>query len=75
MMWRLVHEDLSVNPEDSEILSRSSVIFEHDGVTMKLADTVLQENHVLGAKKVLVDTAYRLEDLARQMKSKADKLL
>jgi hypothetical protein len=68
-----MHEDVEVL-ENSEIVSKSSIIFEHDGTKIKLADTVTSHNHVLGSKKVLVDTAYKLEELARQMKKKADSL-
>ena len=73
MHWKLVHEDVSVN-ENSEINSRSCIIFEHNGTEIRLADTNVSENHVFGAKKVLLDTAYQFEKLARQMKSKADKI-
>lgn len=71
MFWRLLHEDVVVD-ENSKISSKSSIVFEHDGVKLKLADTVVPENHVLGSKKVLMDAAYKLEDLARQMKKKAE---
>lgn len=71
MFWRLMHEDVNVT-EGNKILSRSYVIFEHDDTKIKLADTVVPEDHNLGSKKVLVDTAYKLEELARQMKKKAD---
>jgi hypothetical protein len=73
MFWRLMHEDVQVL-ENSQIVSKSSVVFEHDGIKVKLADTATPENHVLGSKKVLVDTAYKLEELARQMKKKAEGL-
>lgn len=73
MFWRLLHENVVVD-ENSKISSKSSVVFEHDGVKIKLADTVALENHVLGSKKVLMDAAYKLEDLARQMKKKAEAL-
>lgn len=71
MFWKLIHEDVTVD-DDSKINSKSSVIFEHDGVKIKLTDTVVSQNHVLGSKKVLMDAAYKLEDLARQMKKKAE---
>ena len=51
-----------------------TIIFEHDGAKIKLADTITPYDHVLGSKKVLMDTAYKLEDLARQMKKKAEAL-
>ncbi len=71
MFWRLIHEDVEVL-ENSEIFSKSSIIFEHGETKVKLADTIVQEKHILGSKKVLMDVAYKLEDLARQMKKKAD---
>ena len=71
MFWRLMHEDVNVT-NDNKIVSRSFVVFEHDNSKVKLADTVVPEDHTLGSKKVLMDTAYKLEDLARQMKKKAE---
>jgi hypothetical protein len=73
MYWQLMHDEVSVT-ELSEVLSRSSIIFEHEGIEIKLADTMIPENHMLGSKKILVDTAYKLEHIARQMKSMADSL-
>lgn len=73
MFWRLMHEDVEVL-NNSEIVSKSSIIFEHDDIKIKLADTIVSENHILGSKKVLIDTAYKLEELARQMKKKADSI-
>jgi hypothetical protein len=73
MFWRLTHEDVEVL-NNSEIVSKSSIMFEHDNVKIKLADTIVSENHILGSKKVLVDAAYKLEELARQMKKKADSI-
>jgi hypothetical protein len=74
MFWRLSHEQVEVEPLTNEAQSRSTVYIELDGVRLKLADTLIPENHVLGSKKVLVDSAYKLQDLARQMLSKADKI-
>lgn len=74
MFWRLMHEQVEVEPSTNEAKSRSYVFLELDGVRMKLADTVSPESHVLGSKKVLVDSAYRLQDIARQLLSKADKI-
>ncbi len=71
MFWRLMHEDVEVL-ENSEVVSKSSVVFEHEGTKIKLADTVVSIDHNLGSKKVLMDAAYKLEDLARQMKKKAE---
>jgi hypothetical protein len=66
-----MHEDVSVD-ENSKINSKSSVVFEHEDIKVKLTDTIVSENHVLGSKKVLMDAAYKLEDMARQMKKKAE---
>jgi hypothetical protein len=71
MFWKLMHEDVSVD-ENSKINSKSSVVFEHEDIKVKLTDTIVSENHVLGSKKVLMDAAYKLEDMARQMKKKAE---
>jgi hypothetical protein len=74
MFWRLMHEQVEVEPFTNEAQSRSYVYLEFDGVKMKLADTVTVESHVLGSKKVLVDSAYKLQDIARQLLTKADKI-
>lgn len=74
MIWRLIHENVSVVPETSEIVSKSSLIFEHDGFEVVLAQTDDTENHILGSKKVLVDTANALKKIAREMENKADRL-
>ena len=73
MKWRLTHQD--VYAEDTrEIKSRSTVLLEFIDATCAITDTVEAENHILGSKKVLMDAAYKLEDLARQMKKKAETL-
>lgn len=74
MHWRLMHEQVEVEPTTNEAHSRSYVYLELDGVKMKLADTLVPESHVLGSKKVLVDSAYKLQDIARQLLSKAEKI-
>lgn len=73
MDWKLVHDNLAVNAV-SGVVSKSSILFNHNGIEVKIADTNSAVDHALGAKKVLVDTAYRFEELAREMKKKADKL-
>jgi hypothetical protein len=73
MKWKLMHEDVEVL-ESSEVVSRTSIIFEHDGTKTKIGDNMIVENHMLGTKRVLVDTAYKLQDLAREMLRKADSL-
>jgi len=74
MFWRLMHEQVEVEPLTNEAQSRSYVYLEVDNVKVKLADTLVPENHVLGSKKVLVDSAYKLQDIARQLLSKAEKI-
>ena len=73
MKWRLRHQDVYAE-ETGEIKSRSTVLLEFLDATCIIADTVEAENHTLGSKKVLMDAAYMLEDLARQMKKKAETL-
>jgi hypothetical protein len=74
MFWRLMHEQVEVEPFTNEAQSRSYVFLEIDGTKITLTDTVVPKNHVLGSKDVLVSAAYKLQDLARQMLSKADKI-
>jgi len=73
MFWKLVHEDVSVNKE-SEVISKSYLILEEKGIQIKLGQIDKQEDHALGAKRVLVDTANMLKRLAHEMENKADKL-
>ena len=74
MFWRLMHEQVEVEPLTNEAQSRSYVFLEVEGTRIMLADTVVPKSHVLGSKDVLVSAAYKLQDLARQMLSKADKI-
>jgi hypothetical protein len=73
MQWKLMHEDVEIL-DNSEVVSRTSIIFEHEGIKTKIADTVTIEKHILGTKKVLVDTAYKLQELSRQMLKKAESI-
>lgn len=74
MFWRLMHEQVEVEPLTNEAQSRSYVFLEIEGTRVMLTDTVVPKNHVLGSKDVLVSAAYKLQDVARQMLSKADKI-
>ena len=74
MFWKLIHENVEVD-ENNRINSRSSIVFTHNDTSIKIGDTVTTESHVLGSKKVLMDTAYKFEDMARQMKKKAESML
>jgi|694.fasta_scaffold101823_4 hypothetical protein len=73
MNWKLVHEDVAINT-DSSVVSRTHMILEKDGVQIHLGVLDKQEEHALGAKRVLVDTANMLRRLAHEMENKADKL-
>lgn len=74
MYWTLTHEDLEIEPSTNEAQSRSYVLLEIEGTRIRLADTVIPQSHILGSKKVLMDAAYKLQNLSRQMMSKADKI-
>ena len=73
MDWKIIHEDVAVN-SDSSVLSKSYIVLEKDGISIKIGKLEKNEEHVLGAKRVLVDTANMLRRLAHQMENKADKL-
>ena len=73
MNWQLVHSDVAVT-SDSSIVSKSHIVIERDGVQFELGRLDAPEVHVLGAKRVLVDTANMLRHLAHEMENKADKL-
>jgi len=74
MQWYLTHQEVTVKPDTSEVLSKAKLVFVHNGVEIVLAELVEPENHALGSKKVLVDTAYKLQKLAHEMLNKADKV-
>jgi hypothetical protein len=73
MNWQLVHSDVAAT-SDSGIVSKSHIIIERDGVQFELGKLEEQEVHILGAKRVLVDTANMLKRLAHEMEVKADRL-
>jgi hypothetical protein len=74
MYWTLTHEDLEIEPSTNEAQSRSYVYLDIDGTKVKISDTVIPQNHILGSKKALMDAAYKLQNLSRQMISKAEKI-
>lgn len=73
MNWRLVHSDIAAT-SDSGIISKSHILIEKDGTQFELGKLDIPEVHVLGAKRVLVDTANMLKRLAHEMESKADRI-
>lgn len=73
MKWRLVHSHVSANTE-SVVISKSHIVLEADGVKLELAKIDALEEHTLGAKRALVDTANLLRRLAHEMENKADKV-
>ena len=73
MNWKLIHEDVAIN-NNSNVISKSYLVLEKDGIKIQLGKIDKQEEHALGAKRVLVDTANMLRRLAHEMENKADKL-
>jgi hypothetical protein len=73
MNWHLVHSDVAVTG-DSGIVSKSYIIIEKDGTQFEMGKILAAEDHILGSKRVLIDTANTLKRLAREMESKADRL-
>ena len=73
MKWHLVHNDVALNG-DSGVVSKSHIILENNGSKLELGKLEKLEDHALGAKRVLVDTANMLRRLAHEMENKADKL-
>ena len=73
MKWNLIHEDVSLTV-DSGVLSKSYIILEKDGIMFEIGKINNKENHILGSKRVLVDTANMLKRIAHEMENKADKL-
>jgi hypothetical protein len=73
MNWQLVHTDVAVT-DDSSIISKSYIVLEKDGIKFEVGKILTPENHVLGTKRTLVDTANMLKRLAHEMENKADRL-
>lgn len=73
MNWHLVHSDVAATG-DSGIVSKSHIVLENDGVRFEIGKLENSEVHILGAKRVLVDTANALKRLAHEMENKADRL-
>ena len=73
MNWHLVHSDVAAT-SDSKIVSRSHIVLENDGIRFEIGKLEETEVHILGAKRVLVDTANTLKRLAHEMENKADRL-
>lgn len=73
MKWRLVHSDVEAT-SDSKIISKSHIVLENDGICFEIGKLEDTEIHILGAKRVLVDTANMLKRLAHEMQNKADSI-
>lgn len=73
MKWHLVHSDVGVTAE-SDIVSKSHIILENEGLQFELGKIDQVEDHILGSKRALVDTANMLKRLAHEMESKADRM-
>lgn len=73
MNWQLVHSDVAVT-DDSGVISKSYIVIEKDGTQFQMGKILTAEDHILGSKRVLIDTANTLKRLAREMESKADRL-
>ena len=73
MNWKLIHEDVAV-ANNSTIVSKSYLVLQKGDCKIELGKIDKQEEHALGAKRVLVDTANMLRRLAHEMENKADKL-
>jgi hypothetical protein len=73
MNWHLVHSGVAVT-SDSGIVSKSHIVLESDGNRFEIGKLDDAEVHILGAKRVLVDTANMLKRLAHEMENKADRL-
>ena len=73
MNWHLVHSDVAVT-SDSGVVSKSHIVIERDGTQFELGRLDAPEVHILGAKRVLIDTANMLKRLAHEMENRADRL-
>lgn len=73
MNWHLVHSDVAVT-NDSGVVSKSHIVLENDGIRFEIGKLEDAEVHILGAKRVLVDTANMLKRLAHEMENKADRI-
>jgi len=71
--WKLLHDDIKVG-DNHLIYSKSFVVLKSGSKEIKISEAAQEEVHSLNARKALIDGANKLENLARQMKSQAEKL-
>jgi hypothetical protein len=74
MDWNLRHTNVFVNDTGNTIKCNCQIDFKTDTVQITIANTKQVVDYRLGSKKILMDTAYRFEEMAREMKKKAEQI-
>ena len=74
MQWQLEHHDLSRTPDHTVKAFASVYIKDSLGLRLLVSETAEDDEYYQASRTVLVDAANKLETLARQLKSKADKM-
>lgn len=71
--WKLKHGDLQKDETYHRIFSSASVSISDGGATIVLS-SVDSGEYYQASRSVLVDSANKLEHIAREMKAQADKM-
>lgn len=72
--FHLEHDNLTKESQDNLIYAKAKVFLEtSEGIKIKLHETQVDE-YYQASRTALMDTAYQLEQLARQMKSQAERM-
>jgi hypothetical protein len=72
--WSLEHSELTKEPQDHGIYAKARVTLKcPKGVVMTLSETGTQE-YYQSSRTALMNSAYVLEQVAREMKSQAERM-
>jgi hypothetical protein len=74
MQWQLEHHELSRDSDHTVNAFASVYIKDSTGMQMLVSETEESTEYYQASRTVLVDAANKLEQLAREMKSKADRM-
>lgn len=74
LRWRLEHKNLTKDPQDGNIYANATVVVENtQGIMLSMYESGMEE-YYQSSRNALMDTAYRLEEMARQMRTQAERL-
>lgn len=73
MFWTLEHRDISKDDRDQKIYAKARIILQSPtGGQMTISDVPHQTEYNQCSRTALMDAAYKLEQIARQMKAQAE---